>query len=82
MLPHIYTVSASDVSAREIRVAVIRKFLVPDGQESNLQLILYEIQQQNRNDIVMNGVLVATQRRVPSKHKMMIKILRFPVSVM
>jgi hypothetical protein len=81
-LPYIYAVSTSDTGERQIRVAIIRKFLVPDGQESDLQLILYEIRQQNGNDVVMNEAVVATQRHVLSKHKMMIKILGFPVNIM
>jgi hypothetical protein len=61
---------------------IIRKILVPDGQGSDVQLILYEIQQQNGNDVVMNEVVDATQRHVLSKHKMMINFLKFPVNIM
>ena len=68
-MPCTYADSTSDISARRIRVAFIRKFLVPDGQESDLRLILYKNQQQNGNDIVMNEDVVATQRHVLSKHK-------------
>jgi hypothetical protein len=81
-LPYIYDVSTSDISAREITVAIIRKFLVPDGQESDLLLILYEIQQQKGNDVEMNEVVVATQRQVLSKHKILITVLQFPVNMM
>jgi hypothetical protein len=81
-LPYIYAFSTSDIKCKRDKSCDHQKVLVPDGQESDLQLILHEIQQQNGNDVVMNEAVVATKRDVLSKHKMMIKILGFPVNIM